>query len=151
MNEINLNEIEKKELNIKQNRLKALIDIELLVDSAAADSNVNIDRIVDFSINEKNELFLDIINSLNIDDFDEVFVDGDSVVNCTIENTLDHVINSDDNKILSAIYDEFVFVLANYDITDLIELGIIQNYLKLINNSVLCYDEIHLVDCKMNN
>lgn len=151
MSEFNLNEIEKKEFEIKQNRLKALIDIESLADSITADADVDKNRISNYAVNEKNELFLDIINSLNIDDFDSIFTDTDgSLVNCTIENSLEYIINHGNNKILLNIYDELVSVLANYDITELVNVGIIHNYLKMINTVSSCYDEIYLDGIKKN-
>ena len=142
-----LNDVEKKEIEIKQHRLKTLLSINKLVDSADADT-VDKDDITNYANNEKNSLVLDIINSLHITDFDELYseVDGSNVI-CSIEDTIKHFSNSE-NLVERSIYDEFVSVLASYDISDLLGYEFIHQYLKIIDVITSCYDEIDLGSCK---
>ena len=146
MNE--LNEVEKKEIEIKQHRLKTLLNIDKLIDSAAAD--VNTADIIDYSNSEKNNLVLDIVNSLCIDDFDEIYVETNGrSVKCSIENLITNTIKYNScYKVFFIVYNEFVFAVATYDINDLLNYGIIHNYLKMMNVICLAYDEIDLESCK---
>ena len=143
-----LNDVEKKEIEIKQKRLQTLLSIDKLVDSADADS-VDTDDILNYSYVEKNSLVLDILNSLYITDFDEIYEDGGDTVYLGIENTLKHFNKAKRRNIVeTTIYNEFVSALANYDVSDLLGYEIIQNYLKIISDITLYYDDIDLSCCK---
>lgn len=146
--ELELNKIQKEDIQIKQHKLKTILDIEKLVSSAEDDSSVNKFEIKNYATDEKNSIVLDIISSLNIDEFDEYFTDTDgSQVRCSIESDIKYF-TKNNTIVTDYIYSEFVSAIANYDIEDLVLYEVLGNYLKMIKEVNSCYDSMCLVDCK---
>lgn len=142
-----LNNVKKEEILIKQKRLRTIFNIERIVDVNSAD--VDTTDINDFTNSEKNKLILDILNILHITELDESYEEFDgSTATVIIENTVNFLGKHKTNKIISSVYDELISVISNYDISDLMDQGIILNYLKVLNSLSLFYDEIYLDNCK---
>ena len=144
-----LNDVKKEEIRIKQNKLKTLIDIEKLtaVSTDSADS-VNKDNILNYTKTEKHEIVLDILNDINITELDSFFIDTDtSLVNLTIESDIDYL-HRKSESVPEALYSEFISVLANYDIENLLDFGILNKYLTMLKALSSSYDDICLSDCK---
>lgn len=146
-----LNKVEKSEIRIKQDRLRALLNIDSLLEVAPSEE-VDIGSIVDFTSHEKNSLVLDIINSLDIQDYDTSFYEENGgkgfKVDCTVEDSLNHLERYNDFPIMEALYNELVVILANYDIEDVVGYEIVSKYLKMISVTQMCYDDLALEDCK---
>lgn len=147
-----LNKTEKSEIRIKQDRLRALLNIDSLLKVSPSEDGVDRDCIVDFTSHEKNSLVLDIINSLNIQDYDTSFYEENGGkgyrVDCTVEESLNHLKRYNDFPIMKALYDELVVILANYDIKDVMGYEIVSKYLKMISVTQMCYSDLALEDCK---
>lgn len=153
-----LNTEVKKEIRIKQDRLKALLDIESLVDVVSDDkvSDVKKKSILDYSGNEKNRLVIDIVNMCNIDDLDKYYSEDNSKFSTrvTIEDSISFDLNrfNDDStsfKVINMIINDFMYTLANYDIGDLMNYEVLVYYLKLIDSVTDNYDMINDVESTM--
>lgn len=148
----NFNVEVKKEIRIKQDRLKTLIDIESLCDTIS-DNEFSDDKrnsILEYSSNEKNKLVIDIINMCNIHELDDWYSeDGTFATRYTIESDVSYCLNFTDlnrytsDKVMKIILDDFMFILANYDIEDIVNLDVLVNYLKLIKDVSSDFDEIN--------
>ena len=151
-----LNDVQLNEIRIKQDRLRALLNIDSLleVSSPASSSDVDLKIIDDFSSNEKRKLVLDIINSLNITEYDTTYLEENGgntyFTTCTIEESIDHLKapHIKVNPPIVSLYNEMVNILANYDVKDLIINEVISKYLKMINVTTFCYDDLCLDECK---
>ena len=147
-----LNDVQKKEIRIKQDRLRALINIDsLLLDSPNGKANKDIIR--DYTSHEKNSLLIDILNSLNIKEYDTSFYEENGgsgyKVDCTVEASINHINEYYrlDTPVINTLYNELVLAIANYDIEDLVDYEIISGYLKMISLSILCYEDIEFESC----
>ncbi len=148
----NFNTEIKKEIRIKQDRLKTLIDIESLCDTVS-DTEFSDDKrnsILEYSSNEKNKLVIDIINMCNIHELDDWYSEeGTFATRYTVESTVSFCLNFTDlnrytsDKVMKIILDDFMFILANYDIDDIVNLDVLVNYLKLIKDVSSDFDEIN--------
>ena len=148
----NFNDEIKKEIRIKQDRLKTLIDIESLCDTIS-DNEFSDDKrnsILEYSSNEKNKLVIDIINMCNIHELDDWYSEeGTFATRYTVESTVSFCLNCTDlnrytsDKVMKIILDDFMFILANYDIEDIVNLDVLVNYLKLIKDVSSDFDEIN--------
>ena len=147
-----LSTTEKSEIRIKQDRLRALLNIDSLLGVAPSEDCVDRESIVDFTSHEKNSLVLDIINSLDIQDYDTSFYEENGgkgfKVDCTVEDSLNHLERYNDFPIMEALYNELVVILANYDIEDVVGYEIVSKYLKMISVTQMCYEDLALEDCK---
>lgn len=148
------NEVKCNEIRIKQDRLRALLSIESLFDVVPSEKVDSVDKksILEFSNGEKTSLVLDIVNSLNITEFDTSFYEANGGngyhVDCTVEESIDFLVNHNDSPIIQALYDEFVFVVANYDMEDLMDYEIPSKYLKMISVTQMCYEDLGLESCE---
>lgn len=151
----------KKEIRIKQDRLKTLIDIESLCDSIPGSefSDDKRNSILEYSSNEKSKLVIDIINMCNIHELDDCYSEeGTFATRYTIESAVSFCLDFTDlnrytsDKVMKIILDEFMFILANYDIEDIVNLDVLVNYLKLIKDVSSDFDEINDIteDLKKN-
>lgn len=151
-----LNDVQLNEIRIKQDRLRALLNIDSLLEVSSPDSSPEVDLkiIDDFSSNEKRKLVLDIINSMNITEYDTTYMEengGKSYFHtCTIEESIDHLKTPHIkvNPPIVSLYEELVYALANYDVKDLIVNEVISKYLKMIDVTTFCYDDLCLDECK---
>lgn len=146
------NDEKKKEIRIKQDRLKTLIDIESLCDSIPGNefSDDKRNSILEYSSNEKNKLVIDIINMCNIHELDDWYTEERTfATRLTVESTVSSCLNFTDlnrytsDKVLKIILDDFMFILANYDIEEIVNLDVLVNYLKLIKDVSSDFDEIN--------
>ncbi len=135
---VELNHELKKEIKLKQSKLRVLLEVDAL----------NVDKkedIVNYTLHEKSKLVTDIINMLDITELDQTFFDEGFQVNCTIESLLKHigeVPNYRNQRVTVSIYEEFVFKLAYGDIDELLGFDVFNSYLKMLSVVSSCYDDI---------
>ena len=143
-----IDSVKKEEILIKQNRLKVLLDIIKLL-SAADSEDVDKSNIINYTLDEENNLVLDIMNLININELDSIhFSEEGELYKETIEDSIRYLFEKNDNPVKQQLLSEFIYAVANYDIEDLISYEIIQKYLKMIDVIVVSYDDLDLNDCK---
>ena len=87
-----IDNVKKEEILIKQNRLKVLLDINKLL--SAADSNdVDKSNIINYTLDEENNLVLDIMNLININELDSIHFSEGELYKETIEDSISEVID----------------------------------------------------------
>ena len=136
---VKFNDEKRKEVRIKQDRLKAVINIESMCDIVSDDiSDVKMNSISDYVFHEKNKLVIDIISMCGINGLDDYYEDGRITIERDINDNLTcKCLRSDYNSFdntYDMIYNEFVSVLADYDIEDLLTFEVMEYFLKLLKD-----------------
>lgn len=136
---VKFNDEKRKEVRIKQDRLKAVINIESMCDIVSDDiSDVKMNSISNYVFHEKNKLVIDIISMCGINGLDDYYEDGTITIERHITDNLKcNCLRSDypsfDNT-YDMIYNEFVSVLADYDIEELLTFEVMEYFLKLLKD-----------------